>query len=88
VRFLTLCLSLVLAHTAAAQPLRLSYHVALPDPATHLYDVSLAVDGVRGATLPLQMPVWSPGRYAKMDFARNVQEFRATDAAGRPLRWD
>ena len=36
----------------------------------------------------LQLPVWSPGRYAKMDFAKNVQEFRVTDAAGRPLRWD
>ena len=33
----------------------------------------------------LQMPVWSPGRYAKMDFAKNVQEFRVTDADGRPL---
>jgi len=27
----------------------------------------------------LQMPVWSPGRYAKMDFARNVQEFSAVE---------
>ena len=81
-------LPLVVTQSLAAQPLRIAYRVAMPDPASHMYEVALDVDGVRGATLPLQMPVWSPGRYAKMDFARNVQEFRATDAAGRPLRWD
>ncbi len=87
-RALLLALSLVVPPSLAAQPLRIAYRVAIPDPAAHLYEVTLDVDGVRGATLPLQMPVWSPGRYAKMDFARNVQEFRATNGAGAALRWD
>ena len=81
-------LAAVLANTAIAQPLRIAYRVAMPEPASHLYDVSIDVGGVRGDTLPLQLPVWSPGRYARMDFARNVQEFRATDGGGRALRWD
>jgi predicted metalloprotease with PDZ domain len=68
--------------------LRIAYQVAMPDPAAHLYEISLQVDGPIGATLPLQLPVWSPGRYAKMDFAKNVQEFRATDGNGRALTWD
>jgi predicted metalloprotease with PDZ domain len=34
------------------------------------------------------LPVWSPGRYAKMDFAKNIQDFHATDAAGRELGWE
>jgi predicted metalloprotease with PDZ domain len=72
----------------APAPLRISYRVAMPDPATHLYEIALQVDGPIGPTLPLQLPVWSPGRYAKMDFAKNVQEFRATDASGKPLTWD
>ena len=76
-RALPLALSLALSSSLAAQPLRIAYHVAMPDPASHLYDVALDVDGVRGDTLPLQLPVWSPGRYARMDFARNVQEFQA-----------
>jgi predicted metalloprotease with PDZ domain len=88
VRALFAALLLVVTQSLAAQPLRIAYRVAMPDPASHLYEVALDVNGLRGATLPLQMPVWSPGRYAKMDFARNVQEFRATDADGRPLRWD
>jgi predicted metalloprotease with PDZ domain len=76
------------ASLAAQAPLAIAYRIAMPDPASHLYEIAVDVDGVRAATLPLQLPVWSPGRYAKMDFARNVQEFRATGANGRPLRWD
>ncbi len=87
-RALLLALSLALPATLAAQPLRIAYRIEVSEPASHLYDIELDVDGVRGATLLLQMPVWSPGRYAKMDFARNVQEFRVTNAAGRPLSWD
>jgi predicted metalloprotease with PDZ domain len=88
VKALVLSLSLIFSHAVAAQPLRIAYRIAMPDPASHLYDVALDVDGARGNTLPLQLPVWSPGRYAKMDFARNVQEFRATTVDGQPLGWD
>src|SRR5262249_58516263 len=31
---------------------------------------------------------WSPGRYARMDFAKNVQDFAAAAPDGRPLLWD
>ena len=75
------------ASVAAQAPLRLAYHIAFPDPASHLYDIALDIDGVTGNTLALQLPVWSPGRYARMDFAKNVQEFQATTANGRALQW-
>ena len=71
-----------------AQQLRIAYRIAMPDPASHLYDIAMDVDGVRGATLPLQLPVWSTGRYARMDFAKNVQEFRASSGDGKTLTWD
>jgi predicted metalloprotease with PDZ domain len=67
----------------------ISYRLGLTDPASHLYDVEIDIAGIDGIdTLRLQMPVWSPGRYARMDFAKNVQEFAATDGGGRPLRWE
>jgi predicted metalloprotease with PDZ domain len=84
-------LALPIRRDAAAQtsrPVRIAYRIAMPDPATHLYEIEMDVDGVPGRTLALQLPVWSPGRYGKMDFAKNIQEFRATDASGRPLAWD
>jgi predicted metalloprotease with PDZ domain len=87
VRLLLAC-ALVLAHSAAAQTPRIAYRVSIGQPAEHLYDVELQVDGLRADSLPLQLPVWSPGRYARMDFAKNVQQFRAADGAGRPLAWN
>src|SRR6185437_14724550 len=41
-----------------------------------------------GDTLRLQMPVWSPGRYARMDFARNVRDESVQDGNGRAVRFD
>lgn len=67
---------------------QIHYTIAMPDPATHLYTVTLDVGAANGSVLKLQMPVWSPGRYARMDFAKNVQDFSVTDGNGKALRWD
>ncbi|MDQ6828954.1 MAG: hypothetical protein M3081_08820 [Gemmatimonadota bacterium] len=66
----------------------ISYRVAMPDPASHWYDVTIDVGRVTGDTVKLQLPVWSPGRYAKMDFAKNLQGLTVTAGNGQPLRWD
>jgi hypothetical protein len=57
----------------AGPPLDIAYEVAFADPASHWYEVRLDIGEVRADTLVLQMPVWSPGRYARMDFAKNVR---------------
>jgi predicted metalloprotease with PDZ domain len=80
-------LALLLAQSAAAQRYRIEYNIAMPDPASHLYAITIFVSGLTGSTVELQLPVWSPGRYAKMDFAKNVQEFAVTASDGKPLRW-
>ncbi|MEO7104604.1 MAG: hypothetical protein ABI119_14815 [Gemmatimonadaceae bacterium] len=72
---------------AAVAP-TIHYTIAMPDPDSHLYSVTIEVDNVKGAVLKLQMPVWSPGRYARMDFAKNVQDFTVTDGNTKALRWD
>jgi predicted metalloprotease with PDZ domain len=84
---LTSLIAAVLLAVAPAAP-SIHYTIAMPDPAEHLYSVTLDVGEVKGSVLKLQMPVWSPGRYAKMDFAKNVQEFTVTDGNGKTLRWD
>ena len=65
----------------------IAYTVATPDPASHLYQIGLTVRGALPDTLRLVLPVWSPGRYARVDFARNLQDFAATDANRRALHW-
>jgi predicted metalloprotease with PDZ domain len=35
----------------------------------------------------LVMPLWTPGSYLIREFERQVQDFTATDSAGKPLSW-
>lgn len=79
---------LVLPHAGSAQRYRIEYTIAMPEPASHLYEITMHVSGVRTSPTELQLPVWSPGRYGKMDFAKNVQDFVVTGSDGKPIRWD
>ena len=74
---------------AATEPrLDIAYRVAMLDPTTHLYDVHIDIGNVSDDTVRLQLPVWSPGRYARFDFARNLEDLAITGASGAALRWD
>ena len=74
---------------AATGPrLQIAYAIAMPDTLGHLYEIRIDVGGSLGDTLRLQMPVWSPGRYARMDFARNVRDVSVQDATGHAVRFD
>ena len=73
--------------TPAPSVFDIAYRVSWTDPASHLYDVQIDIKRVAGSEIKLQMPVWSPGRYAPFFFARNVTAFNAT-SSGRPIRWD
>lgn len=84
VRSLVLLALLVVALPCAAQEqaaasYRIAYTLSMPRPETHLFEVRVEVDGAAGAEyVDFQMPRWSPGRYAVFDFAKNVQEVRAS----------
>lgn len=65
----------------------LRYTVRLERPTTHLIAVEIRARRADEPHLDFVMPAWSPGRYAIYDFAKNVQDFAATDAEGRLLPW-
>lgn len=71
----------------SANPLDIAYRIGWTDPTSHLYDIQIDVGKVTGDVVKLQLPVWSPGRYAPMFFARNVTDFSVT-SGGTALRWD
>jgi len=71
----------------AARPYTIAYTIAMPDVASHLYTITLTAAGLTGRSVDLQMPVWSPGRYGRMDFAKNVQDLAVSGSDGQPLRW-
>jgi predicted metalloprotease with PDZ domain len=57
--------------------LEILYQVAMPQPQSHLFEVTLQVKGWRSSFLDLKMPVWTPGSYLVREYARHVQDFAA-----------
>src|SRR6266566_208835 len=68
----------------------IAFTVSIPKPHTHMLDVELRIkQDLEPATKEqvLVMPVWTPGSYLIREFERQVQDFAASDASGRPLQW-
>ena len=82
-----LLLAARLAVAEAASP-RMAFTVSMERPGAHYFHVELRCDGLTGETQDFKLPVWTPGYYMVMDYARNIFRFDARDGAGRPLRWE
>ncbi len=63
----------------------LFYQVAMSQPASHLFEVTLQVNNWQSEVLDLKMPVWTPGSYLVREYARHVQDFVAEDNQGEAL---
>ncbi len=84
--FLACCLFFTFITTA--QKSSLVYTVKMENPEWHFFQVELVCSGIKKDAIDFKMPVWTPGYYQRMDYANNVKNFRATDAAGRELKWE
>jgi len=62
----------------------IQYSVAMPNPESHLFEVTLRVQGWSEPVLDLKMPVWTPGSYLVREYARHLQDF--SSQAGDSLR--
>ncbi len=62
------------------------YLVAMPQPETHLFEVTLHLVNYISPVLDLKMPVWSPGSYLVREYAKNLQDFAAF-AGDEALPW-
>jgi predicted metalloprotease with PDZ domain len=74
--------------TAPTTPIyvpKLAYQIAMPQPQTHLFEVSLNVSNWHHEVLDIKMPVWTPGSYLVREYARQLQDFVALTSAGERL---
>lgn len=62
---------------AAALPFQLEYTVAMSQPESHLFEVTLQLQNWQADTLDLKMPVWTPGSYLVREYSRHLQDFSA-----------
>ncbi|BAY96394.1 peptidase M61 domain-containing protein [Tolypothrix tenuis PCC 7101] len=53
------------------------YQVAMPQPETHLFEVTLHLVNYTSPILDLKLPVWTPGSYLVREYAKNLQDFTA-----------
>ena len=79
------------SHAQAPNSSDILFTVSMPRPWTHLLEVEMRLQIPANLNVPndtdLIMPVWTPGSYLIREFERNVQDFVARDANGRPLTW-
>jgi predicted metalloprotease with PDZ domain len=81
--FLAVLLFLIAAPAFAQAPV--VYRVAFPAPQHHYAEVEVVFADLDSGPLELRMSRSSPGRYALHEFAKNVFDVHAYDAAGREL---
>jgi predicted metalloprotease with PDZ domain len=62
-----------------------AYRLSFPERVHRLMQVEVTFTDVPAGSLQVRMSRSSPGRYALHEFAKNVIDLSATDAAGRPL---
>ena len=63
----------------------MEFTVSMEQPHTHYYHVLFRCEELKGEMQDFKMPVWTPGYYRIMDYARNVLNFSAKDGTGNPL---
>jgi len=63
---------------------RLEYALTLQNPNANLLHVELTIPAA-GKFVDFALPAWAPGSYTITNYAKYVQEFSATDAAGKNL---
>lgn len=86
-RLLTIFFAYCMPVIVAAQKPVLAFTVSMDNPATQQYHVTLQYTSPANASLDFKMPVWTPGYYQIMDYAKAVANFTATDATGDTLQW-
>jgi predicted metalloprotease with PDZ domain len=90
-RILFICaaaLALSLRAPAAPPEGAMAFTVSMPQAGSHRLHVALRCDGLSGETQDFKMPVWTPGFYRVLDYAKYVRDFRAEDGSGQALPWE
>lgn len=70
---LVFVLSSFILHSA-----EISYKVAMSQPHTHYFEVSMNIKDYQQEYIDVQMPVWAPGSYLVREFAKSVEGVNAS----------
>jgi predicted metalloprotease with PDZ domain len=72
----------------------ISYSLSMPQPWTHYFEVSMTLENIdkidelkNAEYIDFKMPVWTPGSYLVREYAKNVEDFTASNGSN-PLKFD
>lgn len=82
--FTCFCLLLILIPIRVL-PFNLTYTLAMPEPHTHYFEVTMDLSGITKDSLDIKMPVWAPGSYMVREYSKNVEGFQASNKKGDKL---
>jgi predicted metalloprotease with PDZ domain len=71
-----------------SQKVSLAFTVRMENPEWHFFQVALVCKGFKKEYVDFKMPVWTPGYYQRLDFAKNLYRMKATDDTGKELKWE
>ena len=54
---------------------KISYTVTFPEAQAHYVNIEMHIDNLHQNSITLKMPVWTPGSYLVLEFAKNVETF-------------
>jgi predicted metalloprotease with PDZ domain len=86
VSFLTIVSLARLRPAETAPPPKISYEVNLDERSSHIYNVTMTIDGPHRDFSVLELPVWQPGWYAPSPQG-SVISFEPSDENGKELPW-
>lgn len=78
---------LLLCGGAFAQT-QVNYVIDMPDPANHIFDVTMKFKPADADYTVVVMASCVPGYYKEEYYAKDVQEFSASDENNKPLKWE
>jgi predicted metalloprotease with PDZ domain len=73
-----------LTKTSFAQ--KVSYKLSMPEPNTHYFDVEMTFSEFNDKELICKLPVWAPGSYMVREFSKHINQVRAIDDKGKPIK--
>nr|WP_294846576.1 PDZ domain-containing protein [uncultured Sphingomonas sp.] len=79
--------TLLAALYASAANAQVNYAVDLTKPEHHSANVAINFPETSGPYLDVKMPAWRTGKYVILNLANGVSQFNASDASGKPLKW-
>jgi predicted metalloprotease with PDZ domain len=74
-----LSIVLILIGTMAVKAqIKIGYEVSFIEPQAHYAEIEMNISGLTKDYVDVKMPVWTPGSYLVREFAKSVEDFKAT----------